>query len=260
MASANSKNPQKLPRWILVAALFSFLVLMWIMSIYFVSVISIPRQGLFRGMDFNSLASLLFGAASVALFLLSIFIAIVALIGWGGLLGTMRKNAQDAAKEEVGSLQNELRGRALMTMGYLIGEMNVDPFKLRPMSQDSRDNLAEAVSLCEQAFNLLKKDEGSPAAYMALNNFVFYSCLSGEESRHGFLLEKAGDLRRVGQEHGAPKLLLTSCRVILELGTDAAEKREACKILRALAGKSQISEKERKEARLYIDEFCQWPE
>ncbi|HEV3459645.1 MAG TPA: hypothetical protein VHG32_24095 [Thermoanaerobaculia bacterium] len=89
---------------------------------------------------------------------------------------------------------------------------------------------------------------------MALNNLVYYQSLIGDQSRGDFILEKARMLRKAGQEHDAPHLLLTYCKAVLSFSEDQEEIKQARKIAQAVAANALISNRKRNEAR-YLASF-----
>lgn len=235
------RSPAKTLAGILLASLF---VLIWVLSIYLAANSNILEK------NASELATIIFGATSVALILFSIFIAVAAVLGWQGIQNDVRETAKKIAQAEVKPLQDELRGRVLSVLGYTLGEMSMARGSLVPQDKERLD---EAVRLCQQGYNYLK-EVGGPAELMGLNNLVFYSALQGDLSRSEFLLKSARRLRDAGQERNAPHLQLTACRVILQFG-DSEEKSKARQVLMDLASKSGIPEQQRKEASLHLASF-----
>lgn len=230
-------------KWLLAAG---FLALVWASSFYLVR--HSDLGGINRASD---LATLLFGAAAISIFLFTILLASFAVIGWRSLLASAGEAAGRAASDMNQKLGIELRGRMLSYVGYMMGTFSVgeDLFEQR-----NRDALAEAVRFCQEGYNLLSKI-GGPAEFMSLNNLVFYSCVEGDRSRSDFLLKSARRLLDAGQEHNAANLQLTGCRAILQYGQSTEERRKAYEIVAEIATKKNVSERERKEAELYISSF-----
>jgi hypothetical protein len=150
--------------------------------------------------------------------------------------------------------ERESKGRLLSSLGYVVGEMSSQVDSLDPTD---RDRLAEAVELCQQGYNYLK-EIGGPAEFMGLNNLVHYSAMLNDVGRREFLLEQARRLRDAGQEHKAVNLVLTGCRTILQFSADPEERRDARERLKLLT-KSAVSERDRREAKLYLDSFPEPP-
>lgn len=149
-------------------------------------------------------------------------------------------------------LAYEMRGRILSAMGYLLGEASMEPGN--PFKARDEEKLSEAIDLCQRGHELLIKVEGT-GELMALNNLIFYSCVLNDITRRQFLLEKARLLLRAGQERNAADLVLTACRALLQFGTNEEERREALAIICALTESSRLSDRQRKEALIYIDHF-----
>ena len=88
-----------------------------------------------------------------------------------------------------------------------------------------------------------------------LNNLVYYSCYLEDETQREFLLEKARILKRYSDDHFFfPRFLLTYCRVMLQMGGDPDEIRQARAIAAKLA-EAPIATHEKDEARLYLASF-----
>lgn len=227
-----------------VAFAISAIIVMWSGSYYFVKMAA-PLESKV------DISTLLFGASSLALFILSITIAIVAAIGFPYIMSELRKAAEEEARKVTKPLSGELKGRVLASQGYLIGEASVEPDLIEPKD---RERLDEAIRLCQQGYNLLK-DVGGPAESMVLNNLVFYSCVYGDRSRRDFLLTSARRLMEEGQRHDSVNLQLTACRAILQFGRDAEEKEKAYEALLDISIKKGVADKERKEAKRYMASF-----
>jgi|GEM_PF-3589355 len=250
-------------------SLFLVVLLAWTIAIY-----CVVRMHFDAGVD---MASALLTAASLALFVFSIFIALLAIFGWQTVVSVVRDTAKTAASRAVSvamkqaqaeiekikpmaeariKLENELRGRTLTILGFIIGESSLNPETKSPDDERARENLAEAIHLCEQGYGYLKS-VGGAAEYMGLNNLVFYSCaygVSGDDCRVA-LVKQARELMEVGEEHAASNLLLTYSRTILEHGTDPKEKDRARSKLRELVAGGKLSGRESREASIYLGRF-----
>jgi len=213
-------------------------VFLWTFSFFLVR-----NSKLEKFQDFDDLATLLFGASSIALVLVSLAVGAAALIGWQ----VIEKNMATTAKKTTG-LEIELRGRYTTSIGYFIGENARNPDSLEPKD---REQMGEAFRMAQQGYDLLKKIEG-PGMYIALNNLVFYGCVYDDKSRKDFILKSARHLLEVAQEHGSANLMLTACRALLQYGESSAEKKNAYRILKMLAVKEGLSAAEKKEAKLYL--------
>jgi hypothetical protein len=227
----------------------------------------------------GDLATVLFGAASIALFILSMFIALVAVFGWQSLQENIRSSVETETRkaidrlvkermeplenelrtraerlvgrelgERMQPLENELRGRVYSILGLVMGETNIDPETFAPKDKDL---LREAVINSRKGYELLQKTD-SPGKYLALNNLVYYSSLVGDRSKGKLMLEYARLLRDAGQEHDARNLLLTYCRAVIEFALDPADTAEAYAIAHSIADDPTRPERERREAKLYL--------
>jgi len=216
--------------------------------------------------DSGTLVTVLFGASSIALFILSFLVAVVATLGWQSLKDHISKNVSDKIKAktslldgEIRNLENELRGRVATVLGHVIGEMSLKTGSF-DVDEDDKDRLEHVVGLCIEGDKYLQK-VGGAAAMLGLNNRIFYSCVLHEgqqKSRtdENFMLRGAQRLFEAGAENDVPMLLLTACRVFLEYGETSEEKERARKMLRDLEARvSRISDREKKEAAFYLDKY-----
>ncbi|MFL6201200.1 MAG: hypothetical protein ACJ76J_18675 [Thermoanaerobaculia bacterium] len=207
-------------------------------------------------------SAILFGAASVALFVFSILIAMLAILGWKTAQAIIEERVKTETDKRVEDVTRELRGRALVTQGYLFGEMSIPPGKTEPAGEDGRNRLAEAVRMSNEGYEFLKGITG--AEFMALNNVVYYSCALRDPNSN-VILKQARRLKFAAEGHpeseGSAELLLTACRAILQYSLISRERQRAREILESLRdGKMPgASEKRRKEADLYLTSFSTPP-
>lgn len=231
-------------KWLVNILLVFALSLCGMASWFFISNSKLPSDS-----TLSDQAALLFGASSIALIMISMLVAVLALFGWSSLQNSINDKVESLVSERVSGMQNEMLGRLLSGMGYMIGEVSSRRDSFEPLD---RDRLEHAVALCRAGYSLLEKNEG-PAKYMGLNNLIYYSCLYGDEADKPFLLKNARILREAGEQHRAPHLLLTYCRTILQYG-GKSELGEAKELLISLL-KGRITELERKEASFYLASF-----
>lgn len=200
--------------------------------------------------DFGALATLLFGASSLALVVYSVLTSVLAFFGWQAIKDSIRDSVETVTRERLQALEHEMRGRVLSGLGYMIGELSTNPETFEPTNPE---RLSMAVDLCERGYRELKR-AGEIPELNGLNNLVYYQALRGLRADGSFLLEKARLLRTRGQELGATHLLLTYCAVVLKYSQDAAERKEAADVVADLT-KRNIPEREMKEARIYLATF-----
>jgi hypothetical protein len=226
----------------------SLIILSWSLSVFLVAH-SKPA----RVVDISELTTLLFGAASIALFLLSIAIGAFAFFGWQHVSQFIRDAAKSATDSKIKILENELRGRVYSVLGHLVGEMGLDPTL---KAKDREDKLDEAVANCRLGYELLKKVGGS-VEFMGLNNLIYYSCAHETALNQGFVLAQARRLQEEAQNHSGPgpsNVLLTACRAILKYSIDPEERRQARNTVTRLLG-TNIPERMKKEAQLCLQQF-----
>lgn len=228
----------------LVAAL-SFIISTWNISYYMISHSNFEKLA---ALDSQDSAALLFDAASLSLFVISI---VIGLIGFPYIVSEVRRSAEDAVKANVQPLKDEMQGRIFSAIGYLKGEMSVNHEQFKALD---REGLAEAIRGCEQGYGLLKKIKG-PAEFAVLNNLVYYYCVSNDRSKSEFLVSSARRLLEAGSENNAINLQLTACRAILQFGKDQAERLKARDILIDIKIARESSEKEKQEAQRHLHAF-----
>jgi hypothetical protein len=235
--------------WLFISlpVLAVIIVATWVGSVWVISHAGIPPKD-----KVADLATILFGAASVALFLFSILVAVGAVIGWQVLQGGIEGRVERITEEKLRLLHAEMSGRIFSGQGFMIGELSWNRSAFKPTDLD---RLAHGIELCRMGYTTLKK-VGGGVETMGLNNLVFYLCLQGDEADRGFLLENARKLRRIGHEQNLAYLLLTYCSVVARYGSTPEEVREAVEVASHLAN-SPIPEYQRKEAKLYLDLFEQ---
>lgn len=225
----------------------SVIVFTWIASIYLAAagVAALPKMN--APVD---LATTLFGAAAISIFIFSLLVTMIAIYVWYTVENKMRTAIKDAIKKETtGQLEkigNEVRGRTHAILGYIIGELSVDQDYREPTDAE---RLQEAIFYCEKAYELLKKS-GIPTEFMALNNLLQYYCISGDTSRRGYVLEAARRLRAAAEEHDSPNLLLTYAKTIITFGLDPKEVEEAYVIVADVKSHPLFNEKQKREADL----------
>lgn len=233
----------------------SSIVFIWVASVYlcFSAVEMIKHDE--SPPSLADLATVLFGASSIALIVFSILIGVLAVFGWRDIQNTINQRVETATAKSLAVLNHEARGRIFTGLGYMLGELSSRPKSLAP-DPSRASYVSRCVELCREGYEELKK-VGGPAEMTGLNNFVYYSCFEADETQKGFLLEKARILRNYSQERFYfPRFLLTYIRVILQMGTDPEERRQALAIAAKLAD-APIAKHEQDEARLYLASFPQ---
>lgn len=196
----------------------------------------------------GDMATILFGASSLALILFSLLVGGIAIIGWQSIKEELRKAIEASTHERINLVEKELRGRVLAVIGFMIGSQNSNPEKLH--QDEYRSALSEAVWYLQKGYDILKDLEGR-GKYMALNNLVYYSCLYGDELKRDYLLKQARVLKELGQELNWPTALLTYCRVILQWSPSIEDLRDARAIASATL-RMNLTERQKKEATFYV--------
>ena len=245
----SNSQPSKKPRNLLIALVALSAIIFCLSSSYYFVVAA--RSSTVR-LDMGDLSTVLFGATSLALVILSILMPLWATIfGRQAIQEIARKAVEAITVEKIGGLESELRGRVASVLGYLVGEASINPDILEPRD---RERLEQAVRHCQEGYDFLIK-VGGPAMYMGLNNLVFYECLLKDAKRGEFLLEKGRSLKELSAEKevGSNNVFMTGCRAILQYG-QGEEREKARKALTIIADTSH-SERERREATAHLASF-----
>ena len=249
----DDKGISRLAKIWLVWGLIAFL---WSGSL--VMVFASLRLGVPAGAELPSLgdmATLLFGASSVALIIFSLLIGGIAIAGYQTLKEGVKKDIEVSMRERINELERELRGRVIAAIGLMSGTLYSKPEQL-VQSEEDKDYLSEAVQYCDDAYRILKTLPGN-VQYMALNNRAYYSCLlkGGDKVRdplfEGALLQDALELKKIGRDKNFTEALLTYCRVILQFGTDPGEIQEAYDIAKVLQVR-ELTPRQKKEVTFYV--------
>jgi hypothetical protein len=231
--------------------LISVIGIIWLVSFYVIRV-GFANMPKIRSEDLSAIIS---GTGTIALSVFSILVAVAAIYGINSLDRKIHDVVKVVTNEKISRTEKELRGRSFAMLGYLIGENSVEN-NLSSVIDDER--LREAIYYSEYGYQFLK-DTNLPAEYMALNNFLGYSCalsgppgspLPGRKLQNPrLLLNEAARLREAAEEHGATNLLLTYARTILFFSKNDEEIAYAYEIVReADENPSRLSARERADA------------
>jgi hypothetical protein len=218
--------------WMRICFWASGIIFLWVGSAAFLSFVfsEKPHPGAIPP-SLGDLATIFFGASSLALIIFSLLLAVAAIIEWQSLKTDIRKQieAAEAAEKRVARMEKDLRGRSLTIMGLMMGTLHSDPLAEKQNPKE-KDYLAEALYYCQKGYNALKDLDGN-GKYMALNNILHYSCLLDLESRSDILLAQAKEIRDLGEKYEDSQYispyLMTYCRVALTFETDLEELKKA---------------------------------
>jgi hypothetical protein len=209
------------------------------------SLAAISAGGTLSGIFFDSRAeSIVVLTLQRAMFLL--YVLMCSSLAVAALRRKRSKPEMSVREDEIERLRLEIIGRVNSGLGFLMGELSRRSDELVPLDPD---RLEQAIELCWRGYERLSKV--SPAAEaMALDNLVFYLAIQGDDSQRDFVLRKARELRRLGEEHNAPVLLLTYCRAMLQFGDDLEQQqaREVAANVMDTASERHL----REEAKLYL--------
>jgi hypothetical protein len=240
-----------MPRWLKLWFLGGTVVVLWAAAALFIVwalSIGLPAQ---PPPGMGEIATVLFGASSVALIIFSLLFGAFAISGWQSLKTDVKKELEAKTERRIVNLEKELRGRIMTLTGFMLATLHSDPAKLKQSAKD-KDYLAEAVLLCKKGYGLLKDLDGL-GKYMALNNEIYYSCLLEEPLLHDYAMERARELNQIGTDYQSPTYVLTYCRVVLQYGKleeDAEELKRARTAAQSIL-EMDLTKRQRDEAKLY---------
>ena len=226
---AHELEYRPLPRRLKIALILTPLVVAWAISAWVISEAAAKLGSVWGGEPFNlgAMATLLFGASSLALIIFSVLLAGGAVVGWEGMKSHVRREIETETHERISRLERSLQGRAYAVIGMMIGTSHSNPVSLEQASEDLA-YLSEAIHHCQQGYDLLKGLSGN-GKYMALNNLAYFRCLTGKDLKPKRLLEDAAALKAIAETqemaYGAP-YFLTYCRVLLQVGRMSPEWKE----------------------------------
>jgi succinate dehydrogenase hydrophobic anchor subunit len=193
------------------------------------------------------LPALLFGAAALSLFILSILIALAAVLGWNGLQVRM----DEKIKKEGDLIRHEIQGTLKASTGIFFGvasfEYAGDEIKI--LRQDFLDM---AIAQCDSSLELLVKD--SAIRWKVMNNLAFLLAIDNKLANGRRAQELAQELR--AKLPRDPNTVNTCAKVVATFHRFFPSPRvailEAREILEELLGSRKISESEKENARRHL--------
>jgi hypothetical protein len=243
-------EPKGWPRPLLIVFGVTGILVLW--TAIFCGLVYVLRDGLPPVSTQNSvsdLATLIFGTAGISLAIFSLLAAGVAIVGWQEIKESARKEIEDSLRAKIEALDMEMRGRQLassaMVLGLLYSRRAEGGAREDDRARKERESyLAEAVQLCWQAYSMLREVK-SRGQYMALNNYVHFSCLIEGPSTQSFILKRARELRAAAEERNYWEALLTYCQAVARFGDREEELRDALKLATELSSKTELKLTER---------------
>ena len=237
-------------QWLRILTMIGVVLVLWGSAYYIV------MKALWLGMppakklpEMGEFATLLFSSASLALFIFSTLIGVIGIIGYQTIRKWVRRDIQAATHGRIDMLEQEVRGRVLTLIGFMIGSLRSNPLQLT-QDDESKSFLSEAVWYCEKGYGILKESKAQ-GRNMALNNLVYYTSLYGEGFKYDELLAQARELKSTGQRYRSASSLLTYCRVVLQCSSNSEELRDAHAIATATL-RMDLTERQNKEATFYV--------
>jgi hypothetical protein len=254
---AESSWKAELLKWVQIILGMSFVLALWALTLFlFKAALALPIPPGSSPAS-GDLGTILLGTSGIMLGIFTVLVGGLAIFGWQVLKEATRKDVEASTDKRIRSLESELRGRVLAAIGLVYGVSGLISSTSNEKKKDGReeparpDILAEAVEISERAYKILKDVEGN-GKYMALNNYVFFSCIRGTTGTRSFLLDKAGELKRVGHEKSYWAALLTYCRAILEFSDSTEEVTRAQELSAELSQKRELTDPQKTEATAYV--------
>lgn len=219
----------------------SLIIFIWLASFYLAKSGAAALPKISGPIDLTTVIS---GTGTIAVGVFSILLGIASIYGLGSIESKIRTVVSEVTAERLDKIERESRGRSFAILGYVIGEMSVPQDFSPPISVE---RLREAIFYCGEGYKFLK-DTGLPVEFMALNNFLEYSCALGEKTRRGYILEEAEHLRAAAVQRQSTNLLLTYARVILNFSLESKEIDAACLLVEDLRSTHRLDDKQKREA------------
>lgn len=220
----------------------SLIILIWLISFYLAmrGAAALPEiKG--RTVDLTTAMS---GTMTIALAILSLILAVASMYGLSSLERKIKDVAEEETRKRLEKVEKESRGRAYAILGYIMGESSVSSDFSVPINEE---HFKEAITYCQDGYDYLK-GTGAPVEFMALNNLLGYYCVAKDNSKRGYILERARHLKAAAQEHRSSNLLLTYIKVIYHYSLESEERAAADSLLKDISLDPNLSEKQKREA------------
>lgn len=209
--------------------------------------------------DLGDVTALLFGAASVAMFVLSFLVAVAAIFGWQELRRTLVDRVAEemrAAREE---MDLEIEARVYAGLSLIVGRLCRDE---RSLKVNRHDLIDAAILFCRRSVNAFKKMRNPEIERYAVvrNNLAFYLALRGSTADAGYALELVDELEEWAPAYEDRSGTLTVCLVALQYAADRGRRETARKVLSEIKADPRSSQHEKKEAEEILASFPEQPE
>lgn len=202
----------------------------------------------------GDIATLMFGAASVAMFVLSFLVAIAAIFGWQGLRRAIDEKVAMAVKEVRVDVQQEIHARVYAGLALILGRICRTE---RSLSIERADLLDAAILNCRRSIKSFQElsalDEES--YNIVRNNLAFYLALRGQPADSQYALGLGADLQEWALSYENHDATLTLCLATLRFSEDADQRTSALKTLEQIRDDPGASEHEKKEAEKILASF-----
>jgi hypothetical protein len=243
--SIDWRRVRSLIRYVLAEAfVLSAIVLVWVASYRLTLDLEMPS------VEVGDLMALLFGAASIALFVLSFFVGLLGILGWQTLKSTIAETTDAAISREVDRMSAELSGRLWAGMGYVLGRLARPEGAQVP---NRGDLLEDAITRSRKAVETLATLPRAKEHHVAaMNNLAFYLACKGEQGDAAAARQLALHLQSDYGRTGNVGYILTYCKVLLTFPASGDDKKVLRETLLGLVKSTSTSEDQKQEARLYL--------
>jgi len=197
--------------------------------------------------DLGDVATLMFGAASVAMFVLSFLVAVAAIFGWQSLRRAIDEKVATAVKEVRVDVQHEINARVHSGLALILGRICRTE---RSLDVQRKDLLEAAIIHSRRSIKYYQELKGvdEDRFNVVRNNLAFYLALRGQLADGQYALGLTKELQEWALAYENYDATLTICLTTLRFAETASQREAARRILRQIRDDPGASEHEKKEA------------
>lgn len=192
----------------------------------------------------GDLIDLLFGAASISLFLVSFFVALLGIFGWQSIREFLRERVDAAVQVEtkelsgrIDQLEAQSGGRLKAGLGAVFGMVAFDgpPYEREVVKQDLLDF---AIANAQLGYDELLTIPESQYRWTALNNLLYFKSAKRED--RDFVLANVEALRQYAAKAPLAQrqtYLLTYCKAVLTFSSSGEKREEVRRLLEEISAR-----------------------
>lgn len=202
----------------------------------------------------GDVTGLLFGAASVAMFVLSFLVAIVAIFGWQELRRTVVERVAEEARAGQEDIEHQINSRVHAGLALILGRTCREE---RGLEVKRGDLVDAAIKHCRLSIAEFRKTKRMSEERFAVvrNNLAFYLAIRGAAADASYALQLADELGEWAANYEGHEGSLTLCLVALRYSTEGAKREDVRKVLRQIRDDPAASQHEKKEAEEILASF-----